>query len=943
MSSTNGLSRERVLAVALVLGLASLAFPLVAQETGSISGTLLDADGVPLPGVAVTVDGSLIPATTKHSQANGVYRFPTIPPAQDYTLTFQLDGFQEVVYDGLIVQVGGNIQINVSMMPAGVSELVLVSGESPLIDVKKIGTGNNVTEQYMQSIPSARDPWAMLEHTSGVQVSKQNVGGSGSGTQSGFVANGTKFRDTVWTYDGADVSGLFGYSDMYYDFDAFEEISITTGGNDPSVQTGGIRINFVTRRGGNAWRGSTRFYVTDSALQSNTVTDPETGDPVGNYTEDELFPGYVGDSIDNIKDWGAEVGGPALRDRLFAWGAFGRQDIKTFVGTTPSNVQINNWHAKANWHVNDKAVANFTFVNSTKTEQGRGAGVRRPLATTQEQSLTTPVYTGKFQYAFNDNNYLEVTVSNIPELLVVEPSGGRDVQATYDLIRGIWGQTYFFFDLTDDSWNGRVDGNSYLAGVTDHEIKYGYSFRKRHVTLRDGMPQGAVAVFELRQPSEAWLIQDGVDNVEGAQHGLYLGDTVSTGRMTLNLGVRYDHQTSRSLPSAVPAHPTAPEVFPGNSFPGYDTGYAWNSLSPRLGITYDLSGDARTVLRLSAARYYSRMDASEFHRTNTTSRRELDFTWDDINGNGAVDLGETGDAIWISSGWDPSNPSAPSANVINETSPPWTNEVIAGVEREISRSFAIGANLIYRRHGNFTWAPRAGEDDPSFWRQVTQNIAGYGELTVYEPVGPRARYTIYKQRLNFRQPYAGMELFLNKRFSDGWMASASFNFGQLTNRYAGAGAFTDPTNIERLDDRPEAYGSRFGYWGASRWYFKSSAMYQLPAGFSVAGYFQVREGNVNPESVRSNRRANGAFNAIVLVEDFGETRLPTYWNLDLRAEKTFDLADRGRVHVIVDAFNVTNNDTILGRDNLLNSPTYGRINKLLQGRTIRFGLRLVLR
>lgn len=156
-----------------------------------------------------------------------------------------------MVYDGLIVQVGGNIQINVSMVPAGISESVLVSGESPLIDVRKIGTGNNVTEQYMQSIPSARDPWVMLEHTSGVQISRQNVGGSASGTQPRFTAGGSKPRDTVWNYDGAEVTGIFGLSDMSYDFDAFEEISITTGGNDPSVPTGGIRINFVTKRGGN--------------------------------------------------------------------------------------------------------------------------------------------------------------------------------------------------------------------------------------------------------------------------------------------------------------------------------------------------------------------------------------------------------------------------------------------------------------------------------------------------------------------------------------------------------------------------------------------------------------------------------------------------------------------------------------------------------------------
>ena len=134
-----------------------------------------------------------------------------------------------------------------------------------------------------------------------------------------------------------------------------------------------------------------------------------------------------------------------------------------------------------------------------------------------------------------------------------------------------------------------------------------------------------INITEARQPREAWLFQDAVNNVEGSKHSFYVGDTLSSGRLTVNLGLRYDHQSARSLPSAVPAHPLAPEVFPGTSFPGYDPGYAWDSLSPRLGLTYDLSGDARTILRLSAGRYYTQMEVNEFHKTVTTSGRRVHF------------------------------------------------------------------------------------------------------------------------------------------------------------------------------------------------------------------------------------------------------------------------------------------------------------------------------
>ncbi len=70
---------------------------------------------------------------------------------------------------------------------------------------------------------------------------------------------------------------------------------------------------------------------------------------------------------------------------------------------------------------------------------------------------------------------------------------------------------------------------------------------------------------------------------------------------------------------------------------------------------------------------------------------------------------------------------------------------------------------------------------------------------------------------------------------------------------------------------------------------------------------------------------------------------PTFWTLDLRAEKTFDVGDRDRIHMIVDAFNITNNDTILGQAGRINSGLNGRVREVLQGRTIRLGLRLVIR
>ena len=354
-------------------------------------------------------------------------------------------------------------------------------------------------------------------------------------------------------------------------------------------------------------------------------------------------------------------------------------------------------------------------------------------------------------------------------------------------------------------------------------------------------------------PAEGWLIQDSIDNYEGKRHSFYAGDTISAGRMTFNVGLRYDNQTSQGLPSAVPAHSSAPDLFPANSFAGSEKG-TWNSLSPRLGITYDLTGDSKTILRLSAARYYSQMGAWEYQRLNTTSGREMDFEWTDLNGNGQIDTGETGDLLWVSGGWDPDNPTADSPNIVDETSAPWTNELIVGIERELNRSFAVGGNFIYKKNSNFTWNPRRGKNRTrSGLRQRTPL-----ERSFYEPVGPRSISNHYQQRNGYNTQYTGVELFLNKRFADKWMGNASFTWASPTQNY------TDVDRLHRSDQHRRRPGrsdqrSRFAdrvVLGSQPLVLEDVRHVRPARRVQRVGFFQVREGNIIAPTIRTNNRAN---------------------------------------------------------------------------------------
>ena len=106
--------------------------------------------------------------------------------------------------------------------------------------------------------------------TPAVQVDRENIGGSESGQQSTFVAKGGDRYNTTWTVDGVNITdpAARGASPTYFDFDIFEEMSVTTGAADVETQTGGIALNLVSRRGGNKVSFGGRFYYTQDAFQA---------------------------------------------------------------------------------------------------------------------------------------------------------------------------------------------------------------------------------------------------------------------------------------------------------------------------------------------------------------------------------------------------------------------------------------------------------------------------------------------------------------------------------------------------------------------------------------------------------------------------------------------------------------------------------------------------
>src|SRR5207244_3699570 len=225
---------------------------------------------------------------------------------------------KSVVREGVIVTVGFSAQVNAAMGISTVQETITVTGESPIIDTKNTGTKQTFTNELLQSIPSARDPWVILQHTAGIAMDRENVGGNMSGQQSNYVSRGGSPFNNKWSLDGVDITDMAatGASPSYYDFDAFEEMTITTGGVDVTQQTGGVGINLVTKSGSDRFKGSSRFYVTDQKQESNNIDDALRAQGATS-----------GNPIQNIKDYGFEIGGPLKKGKAWVWGSFGKQLI----------------------------------------------------------------------------------------------------------------------------------------------------------------------------------------------------------------------------------------------------------------------------------------------------------------------------------------------------------------------------------------------------------------------------------------------------------------------------------------------------------------------------------------------------------------------------------------------------------------------------------------
>jgi hypothetical protein len=913
------------------------------EQYGNIRGIVQDDHGQALPGVAVTLESELYGSRSTITSESGVFRFLNASIGL-YRLKCEISGLKTYIQENIYIRVGLDVDLKISMEQAIVAEDVTVIAKSPVVDLKKTGVVVHVTEQMLQEIPSARDPWVILQQASGILVSNENVGGSESGKQSVIVARGNESTSNMWSMDGITITDMVGYSSpSYYDFDMFEEMQIVTAGNDASIQTGGVAINFISRRGTNKLSVMGRVFYTDKNLQSD------------NRTQELEDLGYVGNKINQIMDYGLQLGGPIKRDKIWFWAGLGVQDVRRLAITGyPDERKLTGLNTKLNFQLSPNNRAELAFMYTAKKGESIGLGATRPPETTDD--LDSHYYFIKLEdeHVFSNNFMLTLKLAYNLNRFEYTPRGGTDTQVGLDLGTGLWSGSFIYNNNKRPSNTGMIAGNYFIENVLggDHEFKFGIEFRSTPVVEEFSWAGDAFKYYINGMPLFAEVSRQGLWDIGANRYSFYINNTYTRGRLTLNLGIRFDRERSWNNDASVEASTVGPEILPALTYPGGDPGVAFLTFSPRVGFTYDITGDGKTILRANIARYGAQQGTELAKWISTSSDAWARYFWTDANGDDRVTTDELygypTQGILAFGGFDPRDPAnLETLNMVDKNlKTALTDELILGLEREMFTDFSLGANLILRRNYRFPWEVYYDKETQA---KITKEdyigpISGsltvdgktynyeYWTLSQFRPSG-----LFLENNRDYYENYTGFEIQAKKRFSHKWLMNASFTYQILTVHYGdGGGNFNDPTNVRILD------GSRRAFLG-SDWITKMNFLYQLPWQINMAFSAHARQGYVRPMQIRINspERAAVGLGGIVdlYIEPPGETHYPTFINFDISLSKDIHISDYGTISFIADAFNIFNFNHTLRRYNIVNSSRFDEIEHILNPRVIRFGIR----
>jgi hypothetical protein len=591
--------------------------------SGSIAGVVRDTSGAVLPGVTVEAASPALieKIRTVVADNQGQYKIVELRPGT-YTVTFTLSGFSVLKREGLELTTGFTATVNAELRVGTLEETITVSGVSPVVDTQNVRTQRVLSHQQVEALPIGKTmlSWAALALGATPGSNFQDVGGNKGEAQVGVVFRGGPNNDTQLKLDGMSYvnAALGGSGGRVFNVNqvAVQETTMETSGMTAESETGGLQVNAVPKEGGNSFKVYGTSNYTNSNMQSRNISADLRARGVTSAP-----------SVRSIYDYGIGVGGPIKRDRLWFytahrwWGSSEYQPGIWFNKTvntpfyTPDydrpayqEPKIRDHTTRMTWQITQKQKVAFlgTFqdfctcyavVNaSTAPESGNHNLYRPHLAQgTWSYPLTNRLlFDGGLTFVRNlkETPLVEGTTMDTPPINDLGLGLRYNARPT-----GLGTAGYSMNGQTSNQVNGRV-GASLVTG--SHALKAGMQFYQGREDRETFVPSATSYTFRLGAPTAVtqWASPYVATNSQRSI-GLFTQDQWTIRRVTLNLGLRFDYFNGWAGAIDVPAGPWVP----ARHFDGVRNIPNWTDLSPRLGVAYDLFGNARTAVKASLGRY----------------------------------------------------------------------------------------------------------------------------------------------------------------------------------------------------------------------------------------------------------------------------------------------------------------------------------------------------
>ncbi|MEM7585772.1 MAG: carboxypeptidase regulatory-like domain-containing protein [Acidobacteriota bacterium] len=946
--------------------------PAFAQQSGAVKGQVKSADGDGIPGVTVEATGDVLPrARVTTTNAAGDYRMQYLPPG-NYELTFSLSGMETVTREAR-VRLQQTTRMNVTMQAEGISEVLEVTGDLPLIDTTSAELKTAIDNEIIDQLPVGQEYRDLVKLIPGVQYSEEDVRGPSAGGSG---------QDNVYLFDGVNVGlPLFGTLSAEPSSHDIEQISIIKGGAKALDfnRSGGFTINSVSKAGTNRYRGEVSYQI-----QTDSMTGDRDTESSSEFDEDQ--------------DWAVlNVGGPIVSDRLFFYTSYFRPTVdranrSNLYGEVPDfDDTRDELFGKLTFTPTDALLLHGSYRDSDRTESGSGVTNEAYAGTTSignDATLQIGILEGSwvasensyfnfkltdfanetagrpdnlFNFQIADDGSVRLDVNNLDQqglFLVPQPIAGQDAFNTFitPLIN-----RYGFLENGVATGGGRVGGGSTIDEIDffrnswqvsydlllgRHDLHFGYQWSNDEEELsRTSNGWGVISVPGGRttfndQPVfyEARFEQQGLaGSVPGAINSQFetqsfeINDTIRFDDWTFNVGLMFSNdelfgEGLRENPSNVSGF----ELAPGNQYKMYEID--WDEMiSPRLGATW--SYNQQDTVYASYSRYYPA--ASSLPRAASWARnlRRSIRAYFDASGNLiGTDPVRSSSGKFFDEGLDPRS----------------IDEFIVGHSRQLTSRWTGKAHVRYRKGSNF-------------WEDTNNNARSR-----FEPPPGIPTEDYIPNLADFRAEVGGSSYViaeLDGAFTKYWEASfdaewrgskAYFKGSYVWSHYYGN---FDQDNTTTSNDANVFIGSSFIADGAGRqlWNFREGNLrgdrrHQLKLyGFynfdwnASAGAYVIYQSGQPWEAwdVEIYRNLTGSSSDTSrYAEPAGSRTTDAHFQVDLNYTQNFKVSDRFNIQVRADLFNALDEQTGYNIQNKRNSANFGEPRSFFDPRRLQLAVKL---